>query len=60
MKIKKDTELLSVLKLIASYKSTAWLKKNAPKAYGLSYQEALEFAYENIRAEAKVAVGNKK
>ena len=59
MKIKKEEKFLATLQLIASYKSTVWLKKNATKAYGLSYQEALEFAYENIRAEAKVAVGRK-
>lgn len=55
---KTDNErfYLQALKEIASYDSAEWLRRNCEKKYGLSYEEALEMAYDNIRQEAKYAV----
>lgn len=44
------------LQEIASYDSAEWLRRNCEKNYGLSYEEALEMAYDNIREEAKFAI----
>lgn len=40
------------LKAIAKSDSPEWLRKHSEKAYGLSYHEALEMAYENLQALA--------
>ena len=48
------------LKRIAAYESTEWLRRNAERTYGLSYEEALEAAYENVRDEAKDALRGKR
>lgn len=46
----------STLKRIAGdYMTIKQLKTNSEKIYGLSPGEALEMAYENIKAEAKEA-----
>ena len=41
------------LKQILAYMTPAQLRRSADKTYGLAYEEALEYAYENIRAEAQ-------
>lgn len=50
-------EYYEALKEISKYDSPHWLRKNAEKKYGLSYDEALEMAYENIRRAARVFSG---
>ena len=47
----------STLKRIASdYQTPEQLRRKSEKQYGLSADEAIEFAYENIQQEAKNAV----
>ena len=41
-----------ILKRISSYMRSEEILKKAEKAYGLEPQEALEYAYDNIRGEA--------
>jgi formylmethanofuran dehydrogenase subunit B len=55
---RKDIErqFCQALERIKAYRSTEWLRKNAEKAYGLSYEEALEMAYENVIEEARNAL----
>ena len=48
--------LHAVLKRIASYQTPAQLQRGAQREYGLPYEEALEYAYENVLSEAKSAV----
>ena len=48
------------LKRIAAYKSPEWLQRNSEKQYGLSYVEALEMAYDNIRGEAAQVIRGKR
>lgn len=44
------------LKRIAKgYQTPDQLRRNAEKDYGVSYEEALELAYENLQEEAKRA-----
>ena len=56
---KKDqfNRMLIALTTIANqYYSTDGLLQNAEPRYGLSYQEALEMSYENMRADALQAI----
>lgn len=49
--------MLVTLKRIAkAYQTPAQIIKGAEKDYGLSPEEVLEMAYENIQAEAKNAI----
>lgn len=49
--------MLTVLRQIATgYQSSAQLRKNARKQYGLSGDEAIEFAYENVQEQARETV----
>lgn len=49
--------LYDALKRIASYDSPEKLRRNSWRAYGLDDpSEAIEFAYENVLAEAKAAI----
>lgn len=53
----KAARLYDALKRIASYKSPEWLRRNSFRAYGLDDpNEAIEYAYENVREEAKAAI----
>ena len=47
----------ATLKRIAnSYETTDHLRKHSRAAYGLDYDDALEYSYENVKAEAARAV----
>lgn len=48
------------LKRIASYQPPKKLHRNAIKQYGLSGEEAIEMAYENVIEEAKRALKGKR
>ncbi len=51
----------SALKKIAKdYMSPDQLRRKAEKAYGLSYEEALKYAYENMQQEAINAIRGKR
>ncbi|TXK52344.1 hypothetical protein FVR03_01120 [Pontibacter qinzhouensis] len=50
-------KMLLTLKMIAKgYGTTAQIRKNSERDYGLDYEEALEMAYENIQQDAKNCV----
>ncbi len=44
------------LRMIADFRTTDELRKTAESDYGLSYEEALEMAYENVLSNAQCAV----
>jgi hypothetical protein len=48
--------LRQVLKRIAAYDTPEQLRQESENEYGLSYEEALEMAYENIQLEARAAL----
>ncbi|HMI01834.1 MAG TPA: hypothetical protein VK541_05085 [Pedobacter sp.] len=46
-----------ILKRIAKdYQTPDQLRKSSEKEYGLDYEEALEYAYENIQGDARDAI----
>lgn len=48
--------LYTLQKIAKEYQTTKELRKNSEKQYGLTYPEALEYAYENLQMEAKTAL----
>ena len=48
------------LKRITGYDSLARLRRTAQKLYGLPFEEALEYAYENMKSEAERAIRGKR
>ena len=57
---KELAEYYAVLKRIAAYQRPERLRKFAERQYGLSYEEALEMAYDNVISEAATAVRGKR
>ncbi len=55
-----ERQYFDALKRIQSYQTPEQLRRSAEKDYGLSYEEALEMAYENVLAEAKAATHRKR
>lgn len=53
-----DNELryYDALKRITEYATVEQLRRGAEKDYGLPFEEALEYAFENIKGEAEAAV----
>ena len=47
--------MLHTLKRISTYRTPEQLRRNSEREYGISVEEALEYAYENIQQEAKYA-----
>jgi len=48
--------MLATLKRISKdYQNTEQLRRNSERQYGLSYEEVMEMAYENIQGEAATA-----
>lgn len=56
MGIEREQKLYDALKRITQYDSPERLEKRALRDYGLNGAEAIEAAYENVRAEAKAAI----
>jgi hypothetical protein len=52
----RELKLFVALKRIASYDRPEYLRRNSERDYGLPFEEALEYAYENIKQEAKDAI----
>jgi hypothetical protein len=56
----KDQEtiirLYDALRVITKYQTPQQLQRRCEKQYGLHYEEALEYAYENIQQTAKDAI----
>jgi hypothetical protein len=50
----------TLLKIARAYMRPDKLRRRAEKDYGVSYEEALEMAYENIQAEAAAAIYGKR
>lgn len=51
-----EIRLHAALKRIAAYTPPEKLERRAEKDYGLPYEEALAYAYENVIGEAKAAI----
>lgn len=51
-----EKHLYDALKRITRYDSPDKLRRRAEKDYGLSGEEAIEYAYENVRDDAKEAI----
>lgn len=47
-----NTDYYDALKRITKYQTVQQLRRNSEKEYGLSFEEALEYAYENVKEEA--------
>jgi hypothetical protein len=58
--VSNEAIYFAALKRIASYQSPEKLRRNAIKQYGLSGEEAIAMAYENVIEEAKRAVKGKR
>lgn len=52
----REQRLYDALKRISCYSPPDNLRRTAERAYGLPYEEALEYAYENVLEEAKRAL----
>lgn len=61
-KNEKANELryFDALKRITCYQSPERLRKESEHDWGLPYEEALEYAYENVLNEARVAIKGKR
>lgn len=46
----------SLKKIAKHYQTPSQLRRASQKQYGLEYEEALEYAYENIQLEAAKAI----
>lgn len=52
----RELRMYDALKRIASYMSPKKMHREAQAQYGLEPAEAIEYAYENVLAEAKSAI----
>ncbi len=55
-----NADYYDALKRIASYQTVEQLRRKSEREYGLGFHEALEYAYENIREEARQATNGKR
>lgn len=55
-----EAAYFDALKRIASYQSPERLRRSAEKQYGLTPEESIEMAYENVIEEARRAVKGKR
>ncbi len=46
-------QMFNALRRIIRYQSPAYMRRHSQGDWGLSYQESLEYAYENIQQEAR-------
>lgn len=56
MKEENIIKMFNTLKRISQYQPYEKLKRSSEKQYGLDYEEALEYSYENVIYEAKYAL----
>lgn len=52
----KEQQMFDALKRITQYEPLERLERVCEKQYGLTYHEALEMAYDNMRIEAQQAI----
>jgi hypothetical protein len=55
-RLEREQRMYDALKRITRYQTPMQLQRNSEKEYGLQYEEALEYAYENVRQEARLAI----
>lgn len=55
-RLEREQRMYDALKRITKYQTPTQLQRGAEKEYGLQYEEALEYAYENVLQEAKLAI----
>jgi len=56
-RIEREQRMYDALRRIAKeYQTPDQLRRQAEKEYGLEFEEALEYAYENIQADAAAAI----
>lgn len=56
-----EQRYFDALKRIArDYQNVDQLRRSAERSYGLSYEEVLEMAYENIQHEASITIKGKR
>jgi hypothetical protein len=52
----REQRLFDALKRISQYEGPERLRRCSEQSYGLSYEESLEMAYDNVLMEAKNAI----
>lgn len=60
MAASNEQRYYDTLKRIAAYQSPERLRRASEKHWGLPYEEALQYSYENIQQEAKNATKGKR
>lgn len=53
---KQFNRMRLALKRIVAYQKPSQLRRTSEKSYGLDYIDSIEYAYENIQEEARVAI----
>jgi hypothetical protein len=56
MRQNHEQRYFDALKRITRYQTVEQLRRGAEKQYGIKFQEALEYAYENVIEEARRAI----
>jgi len=54
--MRKEQQYYDALKMITNYLQPEKLRRCSKKEYGLEYEEALEYAYENVLLTAREAI----
>ncbi len=55
-RINYEERFRTALRRIVAYQTPAQLRRNCEHTYGLSFEESIEMAYENIQGEARAAL----
>jgi len=54
--VTQEQRFRDALERIKRYDTVAQLRRQSERSYGLEFEEALEYAYENVIEEAKAAL----
>jgi len=60
MAVSNEQNYYDALKRITLYDTAERLRRTSEKHWGLPFEEAIEYSYENIQAEAKAAIKGKR
>ncbi len=60
MSVRNEQIYFDALRRISAYMSPEQLRRKCQRTYGLEYEEALEYAYENVLDEARVIKGKRR
>lgn len=55
-----ELRYFDALKRITKYQRVEKLRRDSEKDWGLSFEEALQFAYDNVKSEAERAIHGKR